>query len=225
VTESPEQPQAPPPPPPESPQSPAAASTDISPSASGDGFPLRFEVGYPERYSRWLPLVKWLLAIPHWIVLAILAIGVFFAWIGAFFAVLFTGRYPQGIFNFFVGFWRWAMRVIAYQFLLVDPYPPFSLADDPNYPVRFNLEYPPDGKIARWRALFAWVVVIPQLVIANLAVFVAYFATVISFFAILFTKSNPRSVFDFIVNALRFQNRANAYAYFMTEKYPGFDWG
>jgi hypothetical protein len=225
VTESPEQP-----PQPEQPQSPAepppappAASTDITTGASGGDFPVRFEVDYPGEYNRWLPLVKWLLAIPHWIALFFVAIGAFFAIIGAFFAVLFTAKYPQGIFNFLVGFWRWAMRVSVYAFLQIDAYPPFSLADDPNYPVRFDVEYPPEGKIARWRALFAWVPVIPQLIIATILVWIAYIATVISFFAILFTKSNPRGVFDFIVKALQFQNRANAYAYFMTEKYPGFD--
>ena len=79
--------------------------------------------------NRWLPLVKWLLAIPHYVVLFFLYIGAFFAVIGAWFAILFTGRYPRGIFEFVEGVIRWHNRVIAYAVILVtDRYPPFRLA-------------------------------------------------------------------------------------------------
>ena len=78
--------------------------------------------------SRGLPLIKWLLAIPHYFVLFFLAIGVFFVLIFAWFAILFTGRYPRGAFGFVVGVMRWTLRVQAYAFLLItDRYPPFSL--------------------------------------------------------------------------------------------------
>ncbi len=86
---------------------------------------------YPnaEQLSRGLPLVKWLLAIPHYIVLFFLFIGVFFAVIGAWFAILFTGRYPRGIFDFVEGTIRWYNRVIGYAFTLItDDYPPFRLS-------------------------------------------------------------------------------------------------
>jgi hypothetical protein len=90
------------------------------------------EIVYPDaenELNRWLPLVKWLLAIPHYIVLAFLYIAVFVVVIIAWFAILFTGRYPEGIFDFVVGVVRWSLRVTAYAFLLVtDRYPPFSLA-------------------------------------------------------------------------------------------------
>lgn len=79
--------------------------------------------------NRWLPLVKWLLAIPHLIVLFFLGIAAFFAVLFAWFAILFTGRYPRGLFDFVVGVTRWANRVLAYAILLVtDRYPPFSVA-------------------------------------------------------------------------------------------------
>ncbi len=83
----------------------------------------------PQRdLNRWLPLVKWFLAIPHYIVLFFLYIGVVFAVIGAWFAILFTGRYPRGIFDFVEGVIRWHNRVVGYAFILVtDAYPPFSL--------------------------------------------------------------------------------------------------
>jgi hypothetical protein len=93
---------------------------------------VHLEVAYPDVHTdlnRWLPLAKWFLAIPHYIVLAFLAIGVFFALIAAWFAVVITGRYPSGIRDFVVGAMRWHNRVAAYAFILVtDRYPPFRLA-------------------------------------------------------------------------------------------------
>jgi hypothetical protein len=90
---------------------------------------VRLDMPYPDvprELNRWLPLVKWFLAIPHYLVLILLWIAGFFAVIGAWFAILFTGRYPRGIFDFLVGLMRWTNRVTAYAFVLVtDRYPPF----------------------------------------------------------------------------------------------------
>lgn len=92
---------------------------------------VHLEIDYPDverDLNRWLPLVKWLLAIPHFVVLFFLSVGAFFAVVIAWFAILFTGRYPRGLFDFVVGVGRWWLRVEAYAFLLVtDRYPPFSL--------------------------------------------------------------------------------------------------
>ena len=93
---------------------------------------VRLQLPYPDAkqdLNRWLPLVKWLLAIPHLIVLLFLWIAAFFVVIFAWFAILFTGRYPRGLFDFVVGVGRWTNRVTAYAFVLVtDQYPPFSLS-------------------------------------------------------------------------------------------------
>jgi len=92
---------------------------------------VHLELDYPDverDLNRWLPLVKWFLAIPHYIVLFFLAIGAVVAIIIAWFAILFTGRYPQALFDYVVGVGRWALRVQAYVSLLItDRYPPFSL--------------------------------------------------------------------------------------------------
>ena len=92
---------------------------------------LRLDMPYPDaraELNRWLPLVKWLLAIPHYIVLVFLGIAAFVCVVIAWFAILFTGRYPRGLFDFVVGVGRWSTRVSAYAFLMVtDRYPPFSL--------------------------------------------------------------------------------------------------
>ena len=92
---------------------------------------VELDIDYPnveQDLNRWLPLVKWFLAIPHYIVLLFLAIGAFFVVIFAWFAILFTGRYPRGLFDYVVGVARWGLRVNAYAFVLTtDRYPPFSL--------------------------------------------------------------------------------------------------
>jgi hypothetical protein len=93
---------------------------------------VRLDYVYPDAQrdlNRWLPLVKWFLAIPHIFVLIFLDLAAFVVVVIAWFAILFTGRYPEGMFNFVVGVMRWSLRVTAYAFLLVtDRYPPFSLA-------------------------------------------------------------------------------------------------
>ena len=104
--------------------------TDHYPSTI-DEQSVHLEIDYPDvkkDLNRWMPLVKWLLAFPHYIVMAFLAVGAFFAVIFAWFGILFTGHYPKGLFDFVVGVGRWGLRVNAYAFLLVtDQYPPFSL--------------------------------------------------------------------------------------------------
>jgi hypothetical protein len=108
-----------------------ALLTDAYPSTVEEQA-VHLEIDYPDvehDLSRWLPLVKWLLAIPHYVVLAFLWIGAIFAVILAWFAILFTGRYPQTLFDYVTGVSRWSLRVYAFAFLLVtDRYPPFSLA-------------------------------------------------------------------------------------------------
>ena len=107
-----------------------ALLTDRYPSTE-DAQAVHLDLDYPvveQDLNRWLPLVKWFLAIPHYFVLAFLFIGAFASVVIAWFAILFTGRYPQGLFDYVVGVGRWALRVAAYSTLLVtDDYPPFSL--------------------------------------------------------------------------------------------------
>jgi len=108
----------------------AALLTDRYPSTVEEQS-VHLEIDYPDvetDLNRWFPLLKWLLAIPHYFVLFFLSIAAFFAVILAWFAILATGRYPRGVFDFIVGVIRWWLRVEAYAFLLVtDRYPPFSL--------------------------------------------------------------------------------------------------
>ena len=222
------------PPPPEQPQAAAAppvhvSGMDVTPAdpqaAYPTAYPVGLDIGYQREYSRFYPLVKWLAAIPHFIALFFVAIGFLVGWVVAFFAVLFTGKYPEGLFNFFLGFLRWSWRVNAYISLMEDKYPPFTLDDDPDYPVRLNIDYPPEGKIARWRVIGNYFLAIPHLIILYFLIIGVFVVQIIAFFAILFTKEFTRGMFDFMANAYRWQARVTSYQLFMTEKYPPFTLG
>jgi hypothetical protein len=103
---------------------------DFQPSADDDGVEphTTLAIAYPEELNRWKPLYKWILAVPHYVVLLALAIAGFFVVIAGFFAVLFTGEYPHGARDFLVGAYRYNLRVQAYIGLLTDEYPPFALS-------------------------------------------------------------------------------------------------
>ena len=217
-------------PPPPSQTSPTTALTPSAtvavPDPSGPPspiYPANLEIAYPAELNRWLPLVKWLLVIPHFIALFFVGIGAFFVAIYAFFVVLFTGRWPRGAFDYLVGTLRWAFRVLAYFHLMIDPYPPFSLADDPDYPLRLNVAYP--EHIANWRPLVQWILVIPYLWIAGALYWLTGILSIIAFFTILFTKRIPREVFELMVPGFRWELRGSAYHYFMADRYPPFVWG
>jgi hypothetical protein len=104
--------------------------TDVYPSTDEEQS-VRIKINYPDaqKLNRWLPLVKWIMAVPHYIILAFLGIAVFVVTVIAWFAILFTGNYPRGLFDFVVDVYRWSLRVAGYAFILVtDKYPPFSLS-------------------------------------------------------------------------------------------------
>jgi hypothetical protein len=183
----------------------------------------RMEFDYPEELNRWLPLVKWLLVIPHFFVLFFVGIAAFFVAIFGFFAVLITGRWPRGAFDFIVGTFRWAYRVVAYFHLMTDRYPPFSLADDPDYPIRLTVEYP--EQMARWRPLVQWILSIPYLIVAGVFYWLTGVLTFIAFFTILFTKQIPRGLYELMIPGFRWNVRGSAYGYFLTDRYPPWVWG
>ena len=197
----------------------ATDSTSVQPYGPGS---VTYDVQYPESLSRLLIFVKWLLAIPHFIVLYALGIAAAVAWILAFFAILFTGKFPEGMFKFMVGYFRWTANVTAYVGLLRDEYPPFSL-DAGQYPVTVDIAYP-EG-LNRWLVLIKWLLIIPQLFVIVFIFIAVYISEIIAWFAILFTGKYPRGLFDFAVGAYRWNQRINAYVYFMRDEYPPFSLG
>jgi pSer/pThr/pTyr-binding forkhead associated (FHA) protein len=217
-----------PPPPAAAPPPPVGAPTGAySPAPYGGGavstsnYPINVEADYPQGgITNWRPLVQWILAFPHFVVLYLLAIAGFFAYVGAWFGVLLTGRHPPGIFNFLAGASRWSNRVTGYAYGMTEQYPPFSLEDDP-YPIRTRFDYP-EGGIARWRALAHIFLAIPHYVVLYLLNIAANVAILLSVLAVLFTGQYPPATFDFITGVMRWRTRVIGYICLMTEEYPPF---
>ena len=194
-------------------------STETTMMTPESGYPLRFDVEYPESLSRWAIFVKWLLAIPHFAIIYALSLVMSVLTFIAFFAILFTKRYPQELFNFVVNVSRWTENVYAYVFLLRDEYPPFSW-DAGKYPVTFEVDYPEE--MGRFLPLIKWFLAIPHIIALMFVFIIAALFWFIAFFAILFTGKFPRGMFDFIVGAIRWNYRVNAYAYLLRDEYPPF---
>ena len=188
-------------------------------AAPAPGTPTQFDVEYPEELSRLLIFVKWLLVIPHLFILY--ALGAVHAVITliAFFAILFTTRYPEGLFKIAVGVMRWQANLYAYILLLRDDYPPFSW-ESGEYPLTLEIEYP--DTLNRWLPLIKWLLIIPNLIVFLIVALIAYFLIIVGWFAILFTGKFPRGMFDFVVGTMRWSLRVNAYTYLMRDEYPPF---
>jgi hypothetical protein len=189
-------------------------------ATEGAAYPLRFDVEYPEELSRWLIFVKLLLAIPHFMILWALGIAAGVMGFIAFFAILFTKRYPRGLFDFVVNVNRWSANVDAYTGLLRDEYPPFSW-EPGQYAVTYEVDYP--EKLNRWLPLVKWwLLAIPHYIVLFFLGIAAFVVYIIAWFAILFTKRFPRGLFDFTVGVTRWQYRVNAYAGLLRDEYPPF---
>ena len=193
-------------------------------------YPVSVEGELDANLSRWLWLVKWLLAIPHFIILFFLWIAFLVLTIIAFFTILFTGRYPRGMFDFNVGVLRWTWRVgyYSYSALATDKYPPFSLSTR-DYPANLEVEYP--AQLSRGLVLIKWwLLAIPHYLVVGaisggtgsqhggLTSLLALFAAV----ALLFTSRYPRDIFELVLGFNRWSLRVVAYAALMRDEYPPF---
>ena len=202
-------------------------------------YPLQLKGELSPRLSRGLWLVKWLLAIPHFVVLVFLWIGLVVVSVIAFFAILFTGRYPRGLFDFNVCVLRWTWRVgfYSYSALGTDKYPPFTLKDVPDYPARLEVEYP--ESLSRGLVLVKWwLLALPHYLVIAVFVGGAWAGSGIDrlygggglvgllvLFAgimLLFTSRYPKPLYDFVLGMNRWVFRVAAYASLMTDAYPPF---
>jgi hypothetical protein len=210
---------------------------------SATPYPVQLSGQLDPPLSRWMWIVKWLLALPHYIVLAFLWIGFVVVSIVAFFAILFTGVYPRSLFDFNLGVLRWTWRVQFYTYgaLGTDRYPPFTLADVPDYPARLDIAYP--ARLSRGLVLVKWwLLAIPHYLIVGLFVgggtwaatqmgdrpFSAPAGGLISLLVLIagvilaVTGRYPQQLFDLVLGLNRWVFRVVGYAALMTDDYPPF---
>jgi hypothetical protein len=211
--------------------------------AAAQMYPVRVDASLDAPLSRWLWLVKWVLVIPHYIVLAFLWAAFVVLSAVAMAAIVVTGRYPRSIFEFNVGVLRWTWRVQYYAIgaFGTDRYPPFTLADDPSYPAHLEVEYP--ERLSRGLALVKWwLLAIPHYIIIGLFTGSGLWFTwrlgyhdggwaglgligllaVIAAVMLLVTGRYPEQVFDFVLGMNRWVLRVAGYAGLMTDQYPPF---
>jgi Domain of unknown function (DUF4389) len=188
-------------------------------------------------------LVKWLLLIPHYIILLFLWLAFWIVTVIAFFAILFTTRYPKGLFDFNVGVirWSWGVSFYGYTALATDRYPPFTLADVPDYPARLDIDYP--QQLNRWLPLVKWLLAVPQYILVGALVGSGYVVAtsmqngravtystpsligaciLIAAIALLFTTRYPPGLFDLAVGINRWGYRLLVYVALITDRYPPF---
>ena len=183
-------------------------------------YPVTFEADYVEKRSRLTTFFRLLLVIPHAIVLALYAIAAAVVVIVAWFAILFTGRWPRGMYDFVAGFLRYATAVHGYWYLLTDKYPPFG-PDVDAYPVRLNIA-PPKDEYSRLKVLFRIILAIPPYIIAYAMNIVMQVGAFLAWFAIVVLGRQPKGLQDMIVLGMSYQQRAYAYMALLAEDWPPF---
>lgn len=206
--------------------------------------PVRLDARLDEPLSRWLWLLKWLLVIPHLFVLAFLWCAFWVVSVIAFFAILVTGQYPRGLFDFNLGVLRWTWRVSYYAngAFATDRYPPFSLGLEPDYPATLDIAYP--ERLSRGLVLVKWwLLAIPHYIIVGLIVGGGWawnrvqdggahlesfgwgllsLLVLVAGLSLLFADRYPRALFDLVIGLNRWVYRVAAYAALMTDVYPPF---
>jgi hypothetical protein len=204
-------------------------------------YPVRVQGQLDAQQSRWLWLVKWLLALPHFVILVFLWIAFVLVSLAAWVAIVATERYPRRLFDFNVGVLRWTWRVQYYSYgaLATDRYPPFTLDDVPDYPARLDVPYP--EHLSRGLALVkSWLLAIPHYLVigfflgggvwaighaeddGRLGTGLIGILVLVAAFVLAFTGRYPRSIFDLVLGLNRWVLRVAAYAALMTDAYPPF---
>jgi hypothetical protein len=195
-------------------------------AAPAPGYPASFAVDHPERITNWKPLVQWLLALPHYFVLYALQVVSEVVSIIAWFAIVFTGKLPEGLAGPQHLYVRYGNRVFAYFGFLREEYPPFAFgltADDagdvPAVRTDFETTYEDRNRLT---VAFRWILALPQFVVVAVLGLVSYLAILVGAVIVLFTGKWPEGLRDFVVNVARWVTRVNAYVLLLTDEYPPF---
>jgi Domain of unknown function (DUF4389) len=187
-------------------------------------YPVSFDADAQlEDRNRLTTFFRYFVAIPWAIVASIYGIGAFFAAIVAWFAIVFTGRYPDGLYNFNAGFLRMASRFNGFYNLITDDYPPFGGEEAPQYPVRVGVPEPL-GAYDRLKTGLRLLFGIPVMLLSYVQSLILSVCGIIGWFAIVFTGKLPEGLFNPMRSALAYSTRAGAYFLLMTEDWPPFSY-
>lgn len=184
-------------------------------------YPVSFEADYAEGRNRLTTFFRYFVAIPWQLVAYFYGIAGYIAAFIGWIAILFTGRYPQGLYDFVAGYLRMQTRTSAFSALLTDEYPPFGGEPDPNYPVRIDIAAP-KPKYSRLKAFFRFIIGIPVMLLLFVQAIILMVCVFIAWFAILFTGRMPEGLFNPIRSAAAYATRASAYFLYLTEDWPPF---
>ena len=192
----------------------------------GQAYPATFEVDRAERIANWRPLVQWLLAIPHFMILYGLQFVARAVAVISWFAILFTGKLPEGLANMLCLYIRYNNRAGAYAGFLREEYPPFvfdPVAPDPGHYPPVHTGFAPELEDRnRVTVGFRLILAIPQLIVVAVLSVAAFVVWVIALFAVLFTGRWPEGLRTFVVGYMRWVTRVEAYVGLLTDKYPPF---
>jgi hypothetical protein len=192
-------------------------------------YPATFEFDPPEKVANWRPLVNWLLAIPHFVILYFLQIASEAVAIISWFVILFTGSLPEGFANFQAMYYRYELRTYSFAGFLREEYPPFTFGmstNDTGEDARLRVDFRPElTDRNRLTVAFRIILVIPQFIVLALLAIAAFVVHLIGFFAVLFTGRWPAGLRDFVVNVGRWYLRVQAYMALLTDRYPPFALG
>lgn len=185
-------------------------------------YPVTYAAENPgEGRNRLTVFFRYIIAIPWLIVAAVYGFVAFFAAVGAWFSIVFTGKYPEGLYNFNAGFLRLITRINGFFDLLTDEYPPFNGEEDPTYPVQVGVP-PPKAEYDRLKTGLRFIFGIPVILLGYVQGIIAAVVSFIGWFAILFTGQLSDGLFNPLRSALAYSSRASAYFLLMTEDWPPF---
>lgn len=187
-------------------------------------YPVTFEMDFVQQRSRLTTFFRGITVLPHLLFACVYGIAFYVVYIVAWFALMFTGRWPAGLYEFASGFLRYMTRLSAYLYLGVDTYPPFSGAEDDSYPVRVHIA-PPLQRYSRVKVLFRFIYAIVAIVIRYAMGIVISCAAFISWFVIVLTGRQPASLQNALKFALSYTTQADGLLFLITETYPPFGEG
>jgi len=192
--------------------------------ATTSEYPVQLDLEAPLEVARWRPLVHWILAIPHFVVLYVLQTVLSALGLIAWFAILFTGNIPKGLFDFMVMILRYQWRTTSYLGFMREAYPPFEFdaanLDPGTDPARLSIAYP--ERLSRGLIFVKWLLIIPHIIVLLFVYIGAFFAAIAAFFVVLFTGRWPEGLRNFLIGTTRWSTRVSAYFYLMTDVYPPF---